>query len=401
MQILFVHPNYPAQFGPALKRLVKMRDVKCVFATRKLSGDQDGVKCIPFESRGGATKTTHYCSRTFENAVWQSHAVFKACKAEKDLKPDLIVGHSGFGTTAMLKELYDAPILNFFEYYYHPHNSDMDFRSDFPPDEIDFLRARMRNAMILLDLDTCSAGYAPTKWQHQLFPVEYQSKLKVIHDGVDMGLWHRKSGPRRIGDEEIPDDVKIVTYVARGFEAMRGFDIFMQTAQKISEKMDNVLFVCVGSDRICYGNDLKHIENQSFQQHVIDKLQPDLSRFRFTGLVSREQLSEIMSISDLHIYLTVPFVLSWSMLNALACECVVLASDTAPVKEFITDGKNGLLNDFFGVEGFAAKALDVLNNPKDYQHLGKNGRKLIERKYSLEKTFPKLWDLFQQTASAR
>ena len=114
MQILFVHPNYPAQFGPALKRLVKMPDVECVFVTRNLSGMKDGVRCIPFQQRGGATKTTHYCARTFENAVWQCHGVYEACKADADLKPDLIVGHSGFGTTAMLKELYNAPIQNRF-----------------------------------------------------------------------------------------------------------------------------------------------------------------------------------------------------------------------------------------------------------------------------------------------
>jgi glycosyltransferase involved in cell wall biosynthesis len=121
-----------------------------------------------------------------------------------------------------------------------------------------------------------------------------------------------------------------------------------------------------------------------------------LSRFRFTGLIPREQLAEIFSVSDLHIYLTVPFVLSWSVLNALACECVVLASDTAPVKEFISDNENGLLNDFFDVAGFAEKALAVLKDPNAFRHLGKKGRELIQEQYSLEKTFPQLWGLFQR-----
>ena len=399
MQILFVHPNFPAQFGPALKRLTAIPDVTCAFVTRKESGLRDGVQCIPFKLKGGARKTTHYCSRTFENAVWQCHAVFEACKAAPDLKPDLIVGHSGFGTTAMLKELYDAPIINFFEYFYYPHDSDMDFRPDFPPEEIDLLRSHMRNAMILIDLQTCDAGYAPTRWQHSLLPDAYQSRVEVIHDGVDTELWQRREVPRKLGDEAIPDDVRIVTYVSRGFEAMRGFDIFMRIAERISKEMKNVLFFCVGSDRISYGNDLKHIREKSFRQHVINTINPDLDRFRFTGLVPREQLADILSISDLHIYLTVPFVLSWSMLNALACECVVLASDTAPVKEFITHNENGLLNDFFDVGGFTQQALKVLKEPAEYRHLGAKGRQLIKQSYALEKTFPRQWDLFQRTAA--
>src|SRR5438093_7168307 len=148
MQILFVHPNFPAQFGHIAARFARRPEVDCVFLSRVSSGVRDGVRCLNFEPRGGATRTTHYCSRTFENAVWHAHAVYEACKAAGDLRPDLVVGHSGFGSTVFLRELYDCPIVNYFEYYYHPHGSDMDFRPDYPPRELDFLRARTRNAMI-------------------------------------------------------------------------------------------------------------------------------------------------------------------------------------------------------------------------------------------------------------
>ena len=161
MHILFIHSNFPAQFGPCLKKLTQMPDVKCVFVNRRVSGVQEGVFCLPFHLQGGATSTTHYCSRTFENAVWQSHAVYEACRTIPEFQPDLIVGHSGFGSTALLPELYEAPIINYFEYYYHPHNSDMDFRPDFPPHELDFARSRMRNAVILIDLQTCTADTHP------------------------------------------------------------------------------------------------------------------------------------------------------------------------------------------------------------------------------------------------
>ncbi|MEX2147586.1 MAG: efflux RND transporter periplasmic adaptor subunit [Candidatus Rokuibacteriota bacterium] len=124
MQILFVHPNFPAQFGHIASRLVQRPDVDCVFVSRAATGTRDGIRCVQYTTRGGATRSNHYCSRTFENAVWSAHGVYEACRSAPDLKPDLIVGHSGFGTTVFLRELYDAPIVNYFEYYYHPRGTD-------------------------------------------------------------------------------------------------------------------------------------------------------------------------------------------------------------------------------------------------------------------------------------
>ena len=159
MQLLFVHPNFPGQFGPVLSRLSKQPDIECVFLSKNASGMQDGVRCIPFTSRGDASQFTHYCSRTFEKAVWSAHAVYEACDAAQ-LYPDVIIGHSGFGTTVFLQELYRCPIVNLFEYYYHAHHSDLDFRPDFPRPAIARLRTHTRNAMILLALQTCTTGYA-------------------------------------------------------------------------------------------------------------------------------------------------------------------------------------------------------------------------------------------------
>ncbi|HJT21647.1 MAG TPA: glycosyltransferase [Nitrospira sp.] len=384
MQLLFVHPNFPGQFGPLLSRLTTRPDLDCVFFSTNATGMRDGVRCIPFTPRGGARQTTHFCSRTFENAVWSAHAVYEACE-KAQLNPDVVIGHSGFGTTAFLQELYDCPIINLFEYYYHTRDSDMDFRPDFPSPPIAKLRAHARNAMILMDLQACAAGYAPTAWQKSLFPPEYQSKIEVMHDGIDTEFWQRRPVPRRIGNEIIPDDVRIVTYVARGLESMRGFDIFVRVANRIAKEMSNVLFAVVGSDRVCYGNDLSHIKTKTFREHVIQTEQPDLSRFRFLETIPKTQLVDILSLSDLHIYLTVPFVLSWSLLNAMACECTVLASDVAPVREVIEHERTGLLRDFFDVEGLTDQALNVLRDPMQYRDLGQAGRAVMEQEYSLEK----------------
>jgi glycosyltransferase involved in cell wall biosynthesis len=399
MQILFVHPNYPAQFGHVAARLAREDGAECVFVSKVASGMREGVRCLRYQVRGGATRTTHHCSRTFENAVWSAHGVYEACKAAA-LRPDLIVGHSGFGTTVFLRELYAAPIVNYFEYYYHPRGTDMDFRPEFPPDELDLLRARARNAMILLDLEACAAGYAPTAWQRSLLPEAWRGKVEVIHDGLDLGFWRRRPGPRRLGDEAIPDGVRVVTYVARGLEAMRGFDVFVRVAARIAAERPDVLFVVVGGDRIHYGNDLRHVRAPSFREHVLRTERPDLRRFRFLGTVPAERLVEVLSLSDLHVYLTVPFVLSWSLLDALACECVVLASDVAPVREVIDEGATGLLGDFFDEEGLARRALDVLRDPAAHRPLGAAGRALVAERYDVARTLPRLRALFARVRAA-
>jgi glycosyltransferase involved in cell wall biosynthesis len=401
MQILFVHPNFPAQFGPALRQLAGRGDLDCVFVSRTGSGAIEGVRRIPFELRGGATRANHYCSRSFENAIWSAHGVYEACKSAPGLRPDLVVGHSGFGTTLFLRELYSCPIVNYFEHYYHAHGSDLDFRPDFPPDELDFLRSHARNAMILLDLEGCAAGWTPTQWQQGLFPVAHRPKLEVIHDGIDTQFWRRRPVERRIGAERVPDDTRIVTYVARGLEAMRGFDIFVRMAKRIAERRADVLFVVVGSDRSHYGNDRRHVGATSFREHVLATEQPDLSRFRFLGTIAPEALADLFSLSDLHVYLTVPFVASWSLLDALACECVVLASDTAPVREFVEHERTGLLADFFDVDALADQALRVLREPSAHRFLGAAGRACVEARCAASRTAPRLRALFERIVAAR
>jgi glycosyltransferase involved in cell wall biosynthesis len=205
---------------------------------------------------------------------------------------------------------------------------------------------------------------------------------------------------RKIGDREIPADTKIVTYVSRGFESMRGFDIFMKIAKRICDARDDVLFVCVGSDRVCYGGDLNRIEEKTYREHVLKQDDYDLSRFLFTGRVDPFQLVDIFSLSDLHIYLTVPFVLSWSMMNALSCGCTVLASDTAPVQEMIRHGENGLLAGFFDVDSFTEQSLEVLEDPERFRHLGEAGASMIEADYSLDVCLPRMLDLYERASSS-
>jgi glycosyltransferase involved in cell wall biosynthesis len=289
----------------------------------------------------------------------------------------------------------------YFEYYYHPHDSDLDFRRDLPSDERDTLRSYCRNAMLLLDLENCDAGYAPTCWQRSRFPQAYQRKIKTIFDGVDTTLWRRQANPpRQVRGMSVPPQTRIVTYVSRGFESMRGFDIFLKVAKRIYCQVPDVLFVVVGSDRVSYGGDLRYTGGKSFREFTLAQDDYDLSKFAFTGLVPPAELASLLSLSDLHLYFTVPFVLSWSLFNALACGATVLASDTAPVRELIRPGETGLLADFFDVEDCARQALAVLDEPARYRHLGQAGATLVAERYALDKTLPQMLELYQSVTAA-
>jgi glycosyltransferase involved in cell wall biosynthesis len=397
VHVLFVHQNFPAQFGQVARYLLERHGYQCTFISQNPPAQASGIQRIQYRLRGGATRNTHYCSRTFENAIWHAHAIYETLKAHPEIHPDLIVAHSGFGSTLFLRELYPCPVINYFEYFYHPVGSDMDFRPDFPPLEIDRLRARARNAMILLDLDNCDLGYSPTYFQRDRLPAEYRDKVRVVFDGIDTTLWRpRTVRPRRLGNRIVDDDVRIVTFVSRGLESMRGFDIFMKMAKKLCERRKDVLFAVVGEDRICYGGDEKYTGTKSFKSWVLSRDDYDLARFVFLGLIPPAALAELFSISDLHVYLTVPFVLSWSLMNALACGTAVLASRTPPVCEMIEHGKNGLLVDFFDVPGMVEIAESVLNVPDRFKHLGAAAVELVRSQYSLDVCLPKMLSLYQE-----
>lgn len=402
MHILFLHQNFPAQFGHIASHLAKNKGFRCTFLSQRPAGIADGIERIQYHLQGGATQQTHYCSRTFENAVWHTHAAYEAMRARPDIKPDLIVAHSGYVSPIFLRELYQCPVVSYFEYFYHTVGSDMDFRPDFPSPEINRLRARARNAMLLLDLDSCDVGYSPTEWQRSRLPATYHDRVRVIFDGIDTRLWCPREGtPRRIGDRSIPADTRIVTYVARGMESMRGFDIFMKVAKLLCDRRQDVVFVIVGQDRICYGSDEEGGPQKSFKEVVLSRAKYDLSRFIFTGLMPTPSLAQLFTISDLHVYLTVPFILSWSLMDALASGTTILASDTAPVREMIEPGKNGLLADFFDVEGLTDMASKVLDTPQAFKHLGAAGVELIRSRYSLDVCLPQMLKLYEDACAAR
>ncbi len=411
MHVLYVHQNFPAQFGHIAAHLVKKLGWRATYFSLGRSGRHDGIECIQYRTTGGATENNHFCSRTFENYVWHADGIFQALRHRPDVKPDLIVAHAGLAASLFLRELYpDVPVIGFFEFYYRVHHplSDMTFRSDLPwrPNEAAYLRARCRNAAVLLELQNCQVGYSPTVFQRECFPAEYQPKLRTIFDGIDRAIYHGRGdelrppiatrGPRTIAGVPVPAGTRVVTYVSRGFETMRGFDLFMKAARLISKQRDDVLFLIAGDDRAVYGGDATYLKGKTLKQWVLEQNDYDLSRFKFLGTIPQATLAEMLAASDLHIYLTVPFVLSWSMMNAMSCGAVVLGGRTAPVEEMIIEGQTGLIADFFSPADIADKALKVLADPDAFRPLGKAAEQMIADRYSLDASLPQMVKLYEE-----
>jgi glycosyltransferase involved in cell wall biosynthesis len=396
--LVYLHQNFPAQFGHLAAALVR-RGHRCTFVSQQPgSGETAGVQRIQYKAVGGATKHTNYFSRTFENTVAHATGIYEALKPLRDtLAPDVIVGHSGYGPTLCLHELFPrAAIVNYFEFFYQPHGGDLAFRPDVPPLEIDQIRARARNAMFLVDLEYGAGAYTPTRFQHGLFPDAHRDRLDVIHDGVPTDFWRRVPGERRLGHRVFAPGTKLLTYVSRGFESMRGFDVFMKVAKRVCAARTDVEVLIVGKDQVCYGGDLQRLGVASFKEWVLAQDDYDLSRIHFVGQLAPAHLRHVLSLSDLHVYLTVPFVASWSLLNAMACGCTVLGSDTAPVREFITHGDTGLLAGFLDVEALTDTALRVLGDPAAYRDLGVAAVRRIASRYSLDAVLPQMLALYDR-----
>jgi glycosyltransferase involved in cell wall biosynthesis len=400
MHVLFVHQAYPSQFGPVAEWMSRLKNHRVTFLSTDRSRRYGAIENIYYEAPPPATpvKTISW-TREFEMKLRHCRGVIGALKKRRDIRPDLVVGHSGFGSTLLIPEVLDCPIVNYFEYFMHPRRNGMLYRRDFVHPEWFFFWRRATNAMFLLDLENCRAGYSPMRWQRSLLPKEYQPKVKVHFDGIDTALFRPlPKGPRKVGKTVLPRDTRIVTYLSRGFESIRGFDIFMKVAKRIYTEYRDVVFVVAGRERIAYSTDAQLTGDASFKKWVLKQDEYDLSRFRFVGWLSGSEMVQLFNLTDLHIYLTTPFPLSWSLFNALACGATILASNTAPVRELISHNRNGLLGNFFDVDGLARQALKVLREPAAYRELGKTAVRDIEQKYSLEASIPKLIRFFGRAA---
>ena len=258
-------------------------------------------------------------------------------------------------------------------------------------------RIRTRNAAILLDLAACHWGLVPTTYQASGFPEFVRRKLTVQHDGVDTDYFAPQPGRRlRLPDLDLSRVEELVTYVARGMEPYRGFPQAMAAFAEVQKRRPRAHVVVVGEDRVAYGRRLP--EGDTFRKKALRELDLDSNRLHFTGRLPRNQYREVLLASSAHVYLTVPFVLSWSMIEAMSAGCLLVASDTDPAREVVRDGETGLLVDFFDTGALAERICDTLDRPGDFAPLRDAARRTAVERYPAARLIPQRARLLEAVA---
>ena len=390
MKILFVHQNFPGQYRHLAIHLAAVPGNQVVAITQRRDMQLPGVKNIVYKPQREVTPQMHHYLRKTEADVLNAQSVARAALGLKrsGFVPDIMLGHNGWGEILYLKDVFpQTPLLGYFEFFYRFSGADVGFD---PGEALTFdtaPRIRTKNLGNLLGLDAADAGQCPTLWQKSTYPERYHPMLRVIHEGIDTDLALPDAKARltlpALGIDLAAGD-EVVTYVARNLEPYRGFPSFMRSLPAILERRPNAHVLIVGGDEVSYGARLP--KGQSYRQLLRDELGDtlDLRRVHFLGKVPYPVFLKILQISRVHVYLTYPFVLCWSMLEAMAAGCLLVASRTAPVEEVIRDGENGLLVDFFKPSEIAARVVEALEDRALFAVLRENARRTIVEKYDLK-----------------
>lgn len=403
MRVLFLHPNFPAQYRHVAAILGQNPQNQVVFGTKNERPEWviPGVKKALFSPSRDPHPGTHHYVRPLESAVIHGQAVYRMADKLKaqGFVPDVICGHSGWGPTVFVKDIFpDTPLLCYFEWFYHAYGSDANFDPNDPLSVDDVARIRIKNAPILVDLYSCDWGLSPTYWQRSQFPPEFHSKISVIHDGVDTDYFTPNPEAKLVlPNLDLSHVDELVTYVSRGMEPYRGFPEFIESVAYIQERRPNCHIVVVASERVCYGKALPN--GVSYKEHMLKKVPLDLSRIHFVGSLPYGLYLKVIQASDVHIYLTRPFVLSWSMIESMSAGCLVIGSDTPPVAEVIQDGKNGLLVDFFTPKQVADRVDEVFAHPTRMAELRKAARETVLERYSHQVLLPRHIQLIEDVAN--
>ena len=365
MNILFVHQNMPGQYRELVQWLVGRGVHDIVFLTQRKNPPKiDGVRTIIYKPHHVAGEKAYGLSRAWENAAGSGFGCATAAKKlrETGFTPDIIIGHVGWGELTFMKEVYpDVPIIGFFEYYYSAHGGPVGFDPESPVSEHSPYILAANNAVPLANIEVVDLGHCPTYWQRDRFPESFHDKCYVCHDGIRTDvLAPNEDVTLTLGRVDhvmtrATDD--IVTYMARNLETTRGFHQFMRALPGIQRGHPNARVLIIGGNDTSYGGKSKHPGGLRGQMEAEVGDRVDWSRVHFLGQVPFEDYQKIIQISKVHLYLSMPFVLSWSCLESMAMQATIVASDVAPVREAITHNETGMIVDFFDHDEIAAQVV--------------------------------------------
>ena len=395
MRILFVHQNFPGQFKHLAPVLAAdpVHEVAALTMQKNAPASWQGVRLLPYQASRGTTPDIHPWVSDFETKTIRGEAAFRAALALRasGFSPEVIIAHPGWGESLFLKEVWPQARLGIYcEFFYHVQGADVGFDPEFlPTDPGDVCRLRLKNLNNLLHFEVADAGISPTHWQASTFPAPFRSRITVVHDGIDCEVVAPNPAVRLTlgGNLQLSREDEVITFVNRNLEPYRGYHIFMRALPEILRRRPKARVLIVGGDDVSYGArppggaKWKEIFAEEVRGRIAD---PDWARVHFLGNIPYEHFIPLLQLSTVHVYLTYPFVLSWSLLEAMSVGCAVVAGDTQPLREAIRHQDTGRLVDFFAPQALAAEVCDLLDQPEERARLGARARDFARANYDLK-----------------
>lgn len=396
MNFLFVHQNFPGQYLHIIRSLLADNEARpgtheIVFMTEPNQNQMNGVRKVTYAKPPEMSPNLAWDTREFETASRRAQAAYRGALQIKALgfQPDVIIGHHGWGELLYLVDVFPGvPVIGYFEFYYRILGTDVNFDPEFPMDTALFGGVRGKNSTNLLALNLEQYGQTPTRWQHSTYPEWAKKQIRIIEEGVDLEkckpdpALHKKS--LTVGKLTVTPKQKLVTYVARNLEPYRGFHTIMRALPRLLRERPDVVVSLVGGDGVSYG--VPPRQGGTWRELMMKEVgeQIDLSRVHFMGKVSYDDHLALLKRSDAHVYLTYPFVASWSLREALACGCLVVGADTPTVTEFVQHEVNGLITPTLDHNALTDTVLRALADTKLTAKLRANARDYAEKKLGMD-----------------
>ena len=395
MNILFIHQNFPGQYKHLAPLLASQgHDCKSLTLRVKERTVWQGVEMLPYSIPTRDQANVHPWVLDIDTKVTRGHACFTAARALRDTgyTPDLILAHPGWGEPMFLRDVWPNARIGLYCELYHqtgyPHlNFDPEFeRGDA---EAQALRIRLKNLNNHIHFDIADAGISPTLYQANTFPDAFREKITVCHDGIDTALSRPNPGAqlslKRAG--LLTRDDEIITFVNRNLEPYRGYHVFMRALPALLRERPKTRVLIVGGDDVSYG--AKPEGGKTWKQIFIDEVRASIpddhwERVHFLGRIPHDQFTRLLQLSRLHVYLTYPFVLSWSLMEAMSCGAAIVASDTEPVREVIREGETGRLVDFFDQNALVSRVCELLEDDDQRAALGQAARAEMVNVFDLQ-----------------
>jgi glycosyltransferase involved in cell wall biosynthesis len=395
VNILFIHQNFPGQFKHLAPRLARAGH-HCVALTLRVKEARrwQGVRVIPYTLPKRAGQAVHPWLVDLDSKVTRGEACWRAARRLRDAgyAPDLILAHPGWGESLFLRDVWPGARLGLYCELYHlaawPHlDFDPEFAGKTP--EADPLRIRLKNLNNELHFDAAHAGLSPTRFQAGTFPARFRDRITVCHDGIDTRAARPDPDVRLEveGAGTLTRADEVITFVNRNLEPYRGYHVFMRALPRLLRERPRARVLIVGGDEVSYG--ARPPEGQTWKQILIDEVRgeipdADWARVHFLGRIPYDRFLRLLQLSRVHVYLSYPFVLSWSLMEAMSCAAAVVAADTAPVREVVTDDETGRLVDVFDRDALVAAICALLEDEAARRRLGRAARDLIRARYDLQ-----------------